>query len=334
MISGANFIGNKKSKLSNNQFKAVDTRSGQFLPELFYQATTVEVEKAVNMADKAFWEFSKMAQKKRAVFLNAIADEILNLGDALLERASIESALPVSRFEIERGRTIHQFRMFADLLNEGMWIKASIDTSIPNRKPTPKPDLRKMYTAIGPVVVFGASNFPLAYSTAGGDTASALAAGCPVVVKSHPAHPGTGEMVAAAVLRAAQKSSMPEGVFSNLNDSGYSVGTALVKHPKIKAVGFTGSQVGGKAIMDLAANRIEPISVFAEMGSINPILLLNGALKKRADKLGKDYAESLTTGVGQFCTNPGLMIGIESNELDKFIHYLIERIKNILPEKG
>ncbi len=333
MLTGANFIGNTKSKLSENGFHAINAKTGENLKDIFYPAVHEEIEQAVEMASKSFFEFQQISQKDRANFLNAIADEIVNLGDDLLQRASIESALPITRFKSERERTVNQLRMFADLLKDGSWVNASIDTALPNREPIPKPDLRKIYTAVGPVVVFGASNFPLAYSTAGGDTASALAAGCPVIVKSHPAHPGTGEMVAGAILLAAQNTNMPEGVFSNLNDSGYAVGTALVTHPKIKAVGFTGSQSGGRALMDMAAKRPEPIPVYAEMGSINPILLLNDALKNRNKEIAKSYAVSLTAGVGQFCTNPGLMIGIQGEYLDKFIKSLVGNIQEVLPAK-
>ena len=203
------------------------------------------------------------------------------------------------------------WRAFANHLEQGNWVEASIDTAQPDRKPIPKVDLRKMNVPLGPVVVFGASNFPLAFSTAGGDTAAALAAGCPVIVKSHPMHAATGEMVAGAVIKAAKKTSMPNGVFSNLNSSGIEVGKALVLHPNVKAVGFTGSIAGGRALYDLAAKREEPIPVFAEMGSINPVVLLPKALTNRAESIAQTYAGSITLGTGQFCTNPGLIIGIK-----------------------
>lgn len=331
MINGKNYVGNTLSNKGKNTFKAVNAKTALEVPGRFYSACPEEVEAAVKLAVDAFPVYSKTPQKKRAIFLNAIADEIMKLGDVLLERASLESALPIDRFEGERARTVNQLRMFAALLEDGSWVKASIDTALPDRQPISKPDLRKMLSALGPVVVFGASNFPLAYSTAGGDTSSALAAGCPVIVKAHPAHPGTGELVAAAILKAAKNTGMPNGTFSNLNDSGYAVGTALVKHPSVKAVGFTGSLHGGRALMDLAAQRDDPIPVYAEMGSINPVLLLDEALKNRPKEISKMYAASISVGVGQFCTNPGLMIGIDGKPLNTFIKNLSEEIKNILP---
>lgn len=331
MLTGKNQIGNKKSGTGSKTFSAVEAQTGNKLPEIFYSATIDEVEEAVNLAKTAFASYSKTSQKQRAEFLNAIADEIMNLGDELIKRASLETALPEARFVGERGRTVNQLKMFANLLEEGSWTEASIDTAIPDREPVPKPDLRKMLFPLGPVVVFGASNFPLAFSTAGGDTASALAAGCPVIVKSHPAHPGTGELVSSAIIKAAEKTGMPEGVFSNLNDSGYEVGSALVKHPGIKAVGFTGSFRGGKALMDLVSQREEPVPVFAEMGSVNPVILLNNKLEKDFDQIGKMYAGSITLGVGQFCTNPGLLIGIKGEALNNFINSLADEIKNISP---
>lgn len=333
MITGKNNIGNKQSNKGNQIFNTYNATTGEPLSDRFYAATDDEVEEAVSLAKFAFPIYSKVPQKKRAKFLTAIVDEIMDLGEVLITRASLETALPEARLEGERGRTVNQLRMFAKLLEEGNWVKASIDTAMPDRQPIPKPDLRKMFKALGPVVVFGASNFPLAYSTAGGDTASALAAGCPVIVKSHPAHAGTGELVSGAILKAAEKTGMPNGVFSNLNDAGYTVGTALVKNPAIKAVGFTGSLRGGRALMDHASQREEPIPVYAEMGSINPVLLLEEAIKKRAVEFGKIYAGSVTLGVGQFCTNPGLMIGIEGESLNAFIQSLAEEIKKALPEE-
>ena len=216
-------------------------------------------------------------------------------------------------------------------MKDGSWVEASIDTALPDREPVPKPDLRKMLIPLGPVVVFGASNFPLAYSTAGGDTAAALAAGCPVVVKSHPMHAGTGELVASAIVKAARQTGMPSGVFSNLNSSGIEVGVQLVSHPKVKAVGFTGSIQGGRALLDVAARREEPIPVFAEMGSVNPVVLLPGALKERGENLSRQYAGSVTLGTGQFCTNPGLLLGIKGEELDRFVQDLAGAMVEIEP---
>ena len=231
----------------------------------------------------------------------------------------------------ERARTVFQLHSFADLVAEGSWVDATIDTSITDRTPAPKPDLRKINIPLGPVVVFGASNFPLAYSTAGGDTAAALAAGCPVIVKSHPMHAGTGELVASAIIKAAEKTGMPNGIFSNLNSSGIQVGVDLVQHSKIKAVGFTGSIKAGRALFDLAAKRDEPIPVFAEMGSVNPVIILPEALQKKGKELAKTYAGSITLGTGQFCTNPGLILGVKSEELSAFIQDLGKEILQIHP---
>jgi NADP-dependent aldehyde dehydrogenase len=253
------------------------------------------------------------------------------LDDELVKTYCSETGLPEGRAKGERGRTIFQLRSFADLVEEGSWVEASIDTAIPKREPVPKPDLRKMSIPLGPVVVFGASNFPLAYSTAGGDTAAALAAGCPVIVKSHPMHAGTGELVAFAIVKAAQKTGMPNGVFSNINSSGIKVGQQLVKHPGVKAVGFTGSIRGGRALFDLAAQREEPIPVFAEMGSVNPVVILPEALKSNGESLAKTYAGSITLGTGQFCTNPGLLLGIKGDTLNNFISNLSDEIIKIEP---
>jgi len=306
MITGKNYIGNR---LSGNGTKTYKT----FNPKL-----NIENE-------------NEFCEKEKATFLNAIAEEILALDETLIETFCSESGLPEGRAKGERGRTIGQLKAFADLLEEGSWVEATIDTGIPDRTPAPKPDLRKMLVPLGPVVVFGASNFPLAFSTAGGDTAAALAAGCPVIVKSHPMHAGTGELVASAIIKAAEATGMPNGVFSNLNSSGIEVGVELVKHPQVKAVGFTGSIKGGRALFDLAAQRDEPIPVFAEMGSINPVIMLPEALENRNAELAKIYAGSITVGSGQFCTNPGLLLGIQSDGLNHFIENLSEEIVKIEP---
>ncbi len=237
-----------------------------------------------------------------------------------------ESGLPEGRAIGERGRTLGQLRMFAKLLEDGNWVEASIDTAIPDRQPIPKPDIRKILHPIGPIVVFGSSNFPLAYSTAGGDTASALAAGCPVIVKSHPMHAGTGELVASAIVTAAKACGLPDGVFSNLNSSDIQVGQQLVKHPEVKGVGFTGSIAGGTALHKLSMERKEPIPVFAEMGSINPVVILPSALRDNAVQWASTYAGSITMGTGQFCTNPGLILTTESPGLETFLETLGEEI--------
>ncbi len=297
----------------------------------FKDATLAEVDAAVQEAHIAFLSFKNFSGKKRAEFLRSIADEIEALGDELVKTAMGETALPEARIIGERGRTTGHCRMFADYIEEGSWVEARVDTAIPDRAPAPKPDIRKKLVALGPVVVFGAANFPLAYSTAGGDTASALAAGCPVIVKAHPAHAKTSELVAGAIKKAMSKTGMPKGVFQHLHGASFEVGQALVKHPHTKAVGFTGSLVGGKALFDLANKRDRPIPVFAEMSSINPVVLLPESLKKDYEKTATLLAGSITLGVGQFCTNPGLVLVVEGEGLEKFIAQLSTKIKASLP---
>ncbi len=331
MLSGKSYAGNKLSAKGNKTFKTFNPQLNVENETVFFEATTEEINETVELASKAFKEFRKVSGKQKAVFLNAIADEILALDDELIRTYCLESGLPEGRAKGERGRTIFQLRSFADLIEEGSWVEATIDTAQPDRQPIPKPDIRKMLVPLGTVVVFGASNFPLAYSTAGGDTAAAFAAGCPVIVKSHPMHAGTGELVASAIVKAAKKTGMPNGVFSNLNSSGIEVGQQLVKHPKVKAVGFTGSIRGGRALFDLASQREEPIPVFAEMGSVNPVIIFPEALKANGNDLAKTYAGSITLGTGQFCTNPGLILGLKNEELDEFISKLSDEIVKIEP---
>jgi len=331
MITGKNYIGNTLSAEGNKTYKTFNPQLNIENEHTFSEATSDEINEAVELAAKAFKSFRHTSGKQKADFLNAIADEILALDDELIDVYRSESGLPEGRAKGERGRTVFQLRSFADLVADGSWVEATIDTAIPDRQPLPKSDIRKMNIPLGPVVVFGASNFPLAYSTAGGDTAAAFAAGCPVIVKSHPMHAGTGELVASAIIKAANKTNMPNGVFSNLNSSGIEVGVQLVKHPDVKAVGFTGSIRGGRALLDLAAQREEPIPVFAEMGSINPVIMLPNALKNRSESLAKTYASSITLGTGQFCTNPGLIIGLKGNDLTNFISTLANEIVKIEP---
>jgi NADP-dependent aldehyde dehydrogenase len=331
MITGANQVGNKSSKKGTVTFSSFDPKQNTVNPWVFYEATEDEIEEAVALAHEAFNGYKKTSGKQRAIFLRAIAEEIEALGEPLITTYCRESGLPEGRAKGERGRTMGQLRLFADLLEEGSWVEAVIEHADEKREPLPKPDIRKMLFPIGPVAVFGASNFPLAFSTAGGDTASALAAGCPVIVKSHPMHPGTGELVASAIIRAAERTKMPNGVFSNLNSSGIEVGQQLVKHPKIKAVGFTGSMAGGTALYRLAAERKEPIPVFAEMGSINPVVLLPSALQTDLDAWASKYAASITLGAGQFCTNPGLLLALKSTTLDAFITKLSKEIVQLEP---
>ena len=331
MITGKNYIGSQTSSRGSKIFKTFNPISNKENEQTFYEASTQEIKEAVDLAWEAFLSYQDFSGERKSEFLNAIADEIESLGDDLINTYCAESGLPAGRAMGERGRTVFQLRSFAELVKKGDWVEAHIDTALPDRAPIPKPDIRKMMMALGPVVVFGASNFPLAYSTAGGDTAAALAAGCPVIVKSHPMHAGPGELVASAIIKAAEKTGMPQGIFSNLNSSGIEVGVQLVQHPQVKAVGFTGSIRGGRALYDLAAKREEPIPVFAEMGSVNPVVFLPEALMKRGDSLAKTYAGSVTMGTGQFCTNPGLLFGIKGAALDHFISRLSKEIVLIEP---
>jgi len=331
MELGKNHIGFTYTATGRKTFTTFNPKLNQPNDVLFTEATVREIDAAVELAAVNFDRYKNTSGKKKAHFLNTIAEEILTLGDTLIKMYCQETGLPEGRAKGERGRTIFQLQSFANLLSEGSWVEATIDTANPERKPLPKLDLRRMNIPLGPVVVFGASNFPLAYSTAGGDTASALAAGCPVIVKSHPMHAGTGTLVASAIISAAKKTGMPEGVFSNLNSSGIEVGQQLVSHPKIKAVGFTGSMRGGRALFDLAAKRKEPIPVFAEMGSINPVVILPEELDKNTLYWAENYAKSITLAAGQFCTNPGLILGVKGNQFTNFASLLANEISKIEP---
>jgi NADP-dependent aldehyde dehydrogenase len=285
----------------------------------FKEATIAGVNQVFEAAEAAFDEYRGLPAERRAVFLEAIAEEIEALGDELLSVASSETALPIAeRLMGERSRTVNQLKLFAALIREGSWVSARIDLAIPDRKPAPKPDIRRMLIPIGPVAVFSASNFPLAFSVAGGDTASALAAGCPVVLKAHPAHPATSELTAAAIVRAAKKTGMPDGVFSLLQSSRNEIAIEVVRHPLAKAVAFTGSLRAGRALFDAASRRPDPIPVYAEMGSSNPVFLLPGALKERGDAIAQGMAASVNMGGGQFCTSPGLSFGIDDEHLKRF----------------
>ena len=317
-ITGKNFIGFSQSATGDHTFQSYVPSQDKNLPENFYTATSEEVSRTMDLATKAFKEYSRVPATKRADFLIAITEEIMACGDLLLERANLETGLPMARLQGERARTINQLTQFADMLREGSWVDASIDTAQPNRTPLPKSDLRKMLIPIGPVIVFGSSNFPFAYSVAGVDTGPALAAGNPVIVKAHAAHPGVSDLTAQAIVKAAKRTGMPEGVFSMLYDDGFEVGAALVKHPASKAVGFTGSYKGGMALFKMALEREEPIPVYAEMGSVNPIVVLPEYLEKNAVSLAKLLAGSVTLGAGQFCTNPGLVFVTESEGLTVF----------------
>lgn len=318
-LTGKQIIGNEWTGDGINSFQAINPKNGELLATAFFEATATEVEAAAVKAAQAFQSYRAKTGEERAVFLEAIAAEIEQLGEDLVMRCVSESGLPVGRIEGERGRTTGQLLLFAQFLREGSWVQATIDTAMPDRKPLPKPDIRSMQKALGPVLVFGASNFPLAFSVAGGDTVSALAAGCPVIVKAHPAHPGTCELIATAIVNAAKKTNMPDGVFSLLH-GGIEMGTSLVMRPEIKAIGFTGSYRGGKAIFDAAASRPEPIPVYAEMGSVNPVFVLPGIIKETADSIAQGFSNSVNLGVGQFCTNPGMLLLQRSAESNSFLN--------------
>ncbi|PCJ96950.1 MAG: aldehyde dehydrogenase (NADP(+)) [Flavobacteriaceae bacterium] len=328
MITGKNYIGNQLVS-SKKTFKTFNPKNNTENPSEFFEPSSEDINKTVALASQAYYTYKNTSGAQKSNFLNAIADEILALGDELISMYTQESGLPEGRAIGERGRTMGQLRLFANLVADGSWLEASIDTAQPNREPLPKADIRKMLVPTGPVVVFGASNFPLAFSTAGGDTASALASGCPVIVKSHPMHAGTGELVSGAIIKAAQKTGMPEGVFSNLNSSGIEVGVELTKHPSVKCIVFTGSFNGGKALFDIANNRPEPIPVFAEMGSINPVVLLPEAIANNSEGLAQNLAGSIALGAGQFCTSPGLILSIKSDALNNLTQNLAKLLQDM-----
>ncbi|WP_142850307.1 aldehyde dehydrogenase (NADP(+)) [Telmatospirillum sp. J64-1] len=330
-ITGNMIIGADSVRGGESEIYAVNPASGERLEPAFGGGGAAEVERACALAEEAFDAFRETGLEARAAFLEAIAAQILDLGDELIERAMAETGLPRARLEGERGRTVGQLRLFAKVVREGSWLDARIDPALPDRQPLPRPDLRQRHIALGPVAVFGASNFPLAFSVGGGDTASALAAGCPVVVKAHSAHPGTSELVGRAIQAAVTACGLPEGVFSMLFGSGSQIGTALVADPRIKAVGFTGSRRGGTALMEVAAARPEPIPVYAEMSSINPVFLMPAALAARADALGKGFVASLTMGGGQFCTNPGILLAVDGPDLETFLASAVEALGGAAP---
>ncbi len=318
-LTGEMLLGARAVRGSGQAFQAYDATTGAALDPSFGGATEAEVGEACALAEAAFAGYRATTPAARAAFLELAAAKIDALGDALTDRATAETGLPRGRIEGERGRTVGQLRLFAKEVLEGGWQDVRLDPALPDRKPLARPDLRMRMIPLGPVAVFGASNFPLAFSVAGGDTASALAAGCPVVVKGHPAHPGTSEMVGRAIQAAVAESGLPGGVFSLIFGADVASGAALVADPRIKAVGFTGSRGGGLALAKIAAERAEPIPVYAEMSSINPVLLLPGALAERGTELGKAFVGSLTMGAGQFCTNPGLLLALPGPGLDAFV---------------
>ncbi|MGY2051423.1 aldehyde dehydrogenase (NADP(+)) [Methylobacterium sp. JK268] len=318
-IRGENLIGAAAAAGTGAPRSAVAAETGEPLAPAFAGASPDQLDRACALADAAFDTYRETAPETRAAFLEAVAQAILDLGDNLIQRCMAETGLPRARLEGERGRTVGQLRLFAGVVRDGAYLEARIDPALPERKPLPRPDLRLRMVGIGPVAVFGASNFPLAFSVAGGDTAAALAAGCPVVAKAHPAHPGTSELVGRAVQRAVAASGLPEGVFSLLFDSGVEIAQALVANPRIAAVGFTGSRAGGTALMRIAAARPVPIPVYAEMSSINPVILFPAALAARGAAIARGFVGALTLGAGQFCTNPGLVLAVDGPDLDAFL---------------
>ena len=314
---------------TGKEIRGFDPALGETLEPAYRHGDSTAVQAAAAAAAVAFAAYRATGSEERARFLEAIADQIEAVREPLTARAVAESGLPPARITGEIGRTTGQLRLFAEVLREGSWNGARIDTAQPDRTPLPRPDIRQRFVPLGPVAVFSASNFPLAFSVAGGDTASALAAGCPVVVKGHDAHPGTSEIVARAITAAVAETAMPAGTFSLLFGSGPELGVALVTDPRIKAVGFTGSRSGGTALVAAAAARPEPIPVYAEMSSINPVFLLDGALAARGAELGKAFIGSLTMGSGQFCTNPGLVIAVDGPGLDTFVAAAREAISAV-----
>lgn len=300
-------------------FYAINPTTDERLEPAFAQAGEADVNRACQLAWAVFDSYRQTDPELRARFLEAIADHIRDLGPLLIDRTVAETGLPSTRIENERERTVQQLRMFANVVRQLDWSREHVDAPLPDRLPIPRPELRRRHIALGPVAVFGASNFPLAFSVAGGDTASALAAGCPVIVKGHPAHPGTSELVGCAIQRALDQCGLPEGVFTLLLGPGYALGATLVTNAHVKAVAFTGSRRAGLTLMKLASMRSEPVPVYAEMSSINPVFLLPEALSSRADKIGAEFVASMTLGAGQFCTNPGLVLAVDSPGLDRFL---------------
>ncbi len=317
--TGVQLVAGVESWQGPATLQARDPRSGQALEPVFHEAMPGEVAQAAQAAAAVAGEYAALPAERRAAFLRVIARRLLDLGDPLLERCEAETGLPRPRLVSERGRTLAQVEMYAALVEEGSWVDARLDRPQPARHPQPKPDLRRLLVPLGPVAVFGASNFPLAFSVAGGDTVSALAAGCPVVVKGHPGHPGTSELVARAILAALAECALPAAVFSLVQGASPEVGQALVTQPEIRAVGFTGSLRAGRALLAAAARRAEPIPVFAEMGSCNPVFVLPEAVAARGEAIAAGLAAAVTLGAGQFCTNPGLVVLVDGPAADAFL---------------
>ncbi len=330
-MHGKNIIGRELSARGERTFRAWSPSAAAELDPPFHEATPQEVDRAAELARGAADQLRRLPPGSVAAFLERIAEELLTAGDAILERADAETALGKDRLNSERTRTANQLRMFAELVREGSWVDARIDRPLPGRRPLPKPDLRRMLVPIGPVAVFCASNFPLAFSVAGGDTASALAAGCPVIVKSHSAHPGTAEMAGEAIRRAAEWTGLPDGVFSLLHGPGAVVGVRLATHPAVRAVAMTGSLAAGRALLEAAASRPVPIPVYAEMGSVNPVVLLPGALRERAEAIAEGLKASATLGCGQFCTKPGIILGLADPDFDRFLAKFCDLMRKFAP---
>ncbi len=331
VIEGKNLVGFAQSAQGEKTFRGFNPKTATALEPEFHEAAQSEVDEALKLAAEAAVTLRALSAKKRAEFLLAIREQILALGDALIERAAQESGLDTGRLTGERDRTTNQLKLFAEIVNEGSWVDARIDTALPERKPLPRPDIRRMLRPIGPVAVFGASNFPLAFSVAGGDTAAALAAGNPVVVKGHPAHPGTSELVASAIVKAVKAQGLPEGTFSLLHGTSPEVSLAVVRHPQTRAVAFTGSEKAGRALFDAAVQRPDPIPVYAEMGSTNPLFVLPSAIQGKAAAMAEGLFKSVTLGVGQFCTCPGLVFGVESDDFTSFVDALVGFFKQGAP---
>lgn len=330
-ISGRSLIGFREGAGAGNPHYATDPTTGQSLQPGFIPATTEEVDLAARVAAEAFDHYRHVSGRDRGAFLRSIAAKIEAIADDIIERAGRETALPKGRLQAETARTCGQLRLFAQLAEQGSWVNARIDLADPNRKPAPKPDLRSMLRPLGPVVVFGASNFPLAFSVAGGDTASALAGGNTVIVKAHAAHPGTSELVGRAIQESVRECGLPEGVFSLLFGSGTQIGVALMKHPLVKAGGFTGSRTAGRVLMDIAASRPEPIPFYAEMSSTNPVFILPGALRERAEAIASGLHASFTLGAGQFCTKPGMVFVPQGSDAEPFTNKLRQLVTQSAP---
>ncbi len=330
-IQGRSLIGTRTGTTGESTFHAIAPATGETLEPEFHSAGPEEVNLSAQLASEAIVVYGNLGGKARGNFLRTIARRLEEIAEQLVERAGQETALPEARLRGEVGRTCGQLRMFAGVVEEGSWVMARIDRVEPDRKPVARPDIRSMLRAMGPVVVFGASNFPLAFSVAGGDTASALAAGNPVIVKAHPAHPGTSELVGHVIRDSVRECGLPEGVFSLVFDSGTSVGTQLVQHPLVKAAGFTGSQAAGKALFDLAVRRPEPIPFYAEMGSTNPLFVLPAAAAAHGEKIAADLYGSFTLGAGQFCTKPGLVFVEEGKRFELLSATLRDKVSGAAP---